>query len=239
MIGKGWATRDVVAAPTRPDLTPDASWQALEHLLGGLIRVRDGAIRLGPVPLLRLGPPAAVDGGWSWAIEGSLLARRPGGKVTIGWRDGQLVQRVEGYHPSLPGALYRATQLPFHHLVTRLSLLRVRGPLPAPGMPATPVARAAATAADLVLMLAAARAMGRRRVLARAVLLGAAYHVAAWSLDGSTLGQRLVGTRLLAVDGSRVTPGQAAVRLLLMPVAVLRMRAIHDEVAGTDEVATR
>jgi hypothetical protein len=33
-----------------------------------------------------------------------------------------------------------------------------------------------------------------------------------------------------------VTPGQALVRLAILPLALLRLRAVHDELAGTDVV---
>jgi hypothetical protein len=39
------------------------------------------------------------------------------------------------------------------------------------------------------------------------------------------------------VDGSGLSAGQAAVRLAALPVAALRRRNVHDEIAGTDVVA--
>ena len=73
-----------------------------------------------------------------------------------------------------------------------------------------------------------------------AVLLGiaAAYHVACWSVSGRTLGGLVVGQRVIAVDGSRPTVGQAAVRLLTLPLGWFR-GPIHDELAGTDVIVDR
>jgi hypothetical protein len=42
--------------------------------------------------------------------------------------------------------------------------------------------------------------------------------------------------RVVAVDGSKVSVGQALVRLALLPLAVVRMSSAHDEIAGTDVV---
>jgi uncharacterized RDD family membrane protein YckC len=124
-----------------------------------------------------------------------------------------------------------------HHLVTRLHLLRVRGRRPSPGVPAEPTRRIAAAAIDLGLCAALAASIGRRRRLPALLGIAAAYHVACWSLSGRTFGGLLMRQRVVAIDGSRPTVGQALVRLAALPVAALRLRAIHDEVAGTDVVA--
>ena len=172
-----------------------------------------------------------------WPIEGGIFARGPGGTFGIEAAGGRLRASVNGYRPSLPLVLYAVTQLPVHHLVTRLHLLRVRGRQPTPGMPAAPAKRLAAAAIDLGLCAALAAASGRR--LRLPVLLGitAGYHVACWSLSGRTLGGVLMGQRVVAVDGSRPSVGQAMLRLAALPVAAVRLRAIHDEVAGTEVVA--
>jgi hypothetical protein len=34
-----------------------------------------------------------------------------------------------------------------------------------------------------------------------------------------------------------MSPGQAIVRLLALPLAALRLRAVHDEIAGTEVIA--
>jgi hypothetical protein len=43
--------------------------------------------------------------------------------------------------------------------------------------------------------------------------------------------------RVVTVDGSGLSPGQAMVRLALLPVAAARRRSVHDEIAGTDVIA--
>ena len=42
--------------------------------------------------------------------------------------------------------------------------------------------------------------------------------------------------RVVAIDGSPVTPVQAMLRLIAVPFAAFRFRAIHDEVSATDVV---
>jgi hypothetical protein len=42
---------------------------------------------------------------------------------------------------------------------------------------------------------------------------------------------------VVSVDGSRVSAGQALIRLFALPVAALRMRAVHDEIAATEVIA--
>jgi hypothetical protein len=42
---------------------------------------------------------------------------------------------------------------------------------------------------------------------------------------------------VVSVDGSRVTAGQALIRLIALPLAVLRVRAVHDEIAGTEVIS--
>ena len=172
-----------------------------------------------------------------WPIEGGLFARTPGGRFSIEAIGGRVAATVEGYRPLLPRPLYMVTQLPVHHLVTRLHLLRVRGRQPAPGVPAEPTKRIAAAAIDLGFCAALAVIGGRRRRLPVLLGIATAYHVACWSTSGRTLGGVLMGQRLVSVDGSRPTVGQALVRLAALPVSALRLRAIHDEVAGTDVVA--
>ena len=66
--------------------------------------------------------------------------------------------------------------------------------------------------------------------------MAVAYHVACWSFGGLTLGGLLLGQRVVAVDGEAVTPGQALLRLAALPLSLIRLRAVHDEVAGTDVV---
>lgn len=203
----------------------------------GLVRARGNALYVGPLELLRFGPPTVTEARVDWPIEGGLLVRAPGGRFRIEAVRGRLVASVDGYRPSLPLPLYELTQLPIHHLLTRLHLLRIRGRQPTPGMPAEPTKRLAAAAIDLGLCAALAAASRRRLRLPVLVGIVASYHVACWSLSGRTLGGVLMRQRVLAVDGSRPSAGQAVVRLAALPLSALRLRAIHDEVAGTDVVS--
>jgi hypothetical protein len=202
---------DSVVAPLQPERAvlrdrffSDARRWSLGVVSGGRWR-----LSLGPVTLLRFAEPQAAPNGWSWPIVGGLLARAPGGSLTIDWSEGRLSAQVDGYRPLLPAPLYRLLQVPFHHLTTRLFLLRLRGQSPPPGRAAAPERRALATALDV----AACLALSRFR-LRRALLIGALYHVGFWSAFGQTPGEAAAGIRLLALDGSPVTPAQAVVRLL-------------------------
>lgn len=203
----------------------------------GLVRTRGNSMYLGPFEVHRFGQPVVARNGVEWPIEGGLLARAPGGRLRIETTGGRLVASVEGYQPRLPLPIYALTQLPIHHLVTRLHLLRVRGRQPASGMPAEPAKRIAAAAIDVALCAALAATSPRGRRLRALVGITACYHVACWSLSGRTLGGVIMGQRVVAVDGTRPSAGQAVVRLAALPVSALRLRAIHDEVAGTDVVA--
>ena len=127
--------------------------------------------------------------------------------------------------------LSNVTQLLYHHFVSRMALLQLRGRLPAEAPPAAPAARLAAGAIDAVVCLALARGS-----LRRAIPLAVGYHVACWSLGGLTLGGLLFGQRVVAVDGEAVTPGQALLRLAALPLSIFRLRAVHDEIAGTEVV---
>jgi hypothetical protein len=214
----------------------DGYMSDITKLTFGLVRTRGNALHLGPLELLRFGPPSVTRNGVEWPIEGGLFTHSPGGRFRIEARRGRLVASVSGYRPRLPFALYAVAQLPIHHLVTRLHLLRQRGRQPAPGMPAEPAKRLAAAAIDLGLCAALA-ATARRGRLRALFGIAAGYHLACWSLSGRTLGGVLMGQRVVAVDGSRPSLGQAVVRLAALPVSAIRLRAIHDEIAGTDVVA--
>ena len=218
--------------PPSPERLRDFYFGATERLTLGILKYRDRSFRFGPLELVRFGAPTPTADGWSFPIRGGALVAEPGGELRIGTRDGVTEVAVCGYRQALPLPLYRMTQLPFHHFQTRLVLLRLRGRVPAEAPPATPAARLAAGAVDALLCLGLAR--GRPR---RALPLAAAYLVAGWTICGGlTLGGLLVRQRVVAVDGSAVTPGQALLRLALLPVALFRLRAVHDEVAGTDVV---
>ena len=211
----------------------------IEGLTFGLIRVKGNALRLGPLPLIRFGRPRVTRTSVEWPIEGGLLARSAGGRLRIELLDGRLVESVDGYRPMLPRPIYALTQVPIHHLLTRLHLLLVRGRDPQPGPPANRSQRMAAAAIDAAVCVSAAAVIGRgRRRLP--VLLGVVvgYHVACWSMSGATLGGAVMRQRVVAVDGSNPTIGQAIVRLALLPLAAVRMRGVHDEIAGTDVVTS-
>jgi hypothetical protein len=215
----------------------DGFLRDIAALTVGLIRASDNSLYLGPIELLRFGfatvAPTRVD----WPIEGGMAVRAPGGHLTIQTAGGRLVSSVQGYQPRLPLPLYTLTQLPIHHLVTRLHLLRVRGRQPAPGVPVEPAMRVAAAAIDVALCAALAAASPRGRRLPALIGITACYHVACWSLSGRTLGGLAMKQRVVAVDGSKPSAGQAVVRLAALPLSVLRLRAMHDEVAGTDVVS--
>jgi hypothetical protein len=230
----GFAVEDVVGAPLEPGpgVLLDGFFREVTCLSGGLVRGERWRLRLGPLTLFRFGEPRPAPGGWSWPIVGGLLVGRPGGSLAFAWRAGRLWQALEGYRPRLPAPLYRRTQLPLHHAVSRLVLLRLRGPAPSPGIPAGPAQRLAAAAADLALCAGLAALLPRRRLAALGPL-AAIYHLAFWS-SGGTPGGRLLGQRLVSVDGTPPSAAQAALRLLTLPVAVRRLRALHDELAGTE-----
>ncbi len=215
----------------------DGFLRDIAALMLGLGRARANSIYLGPLELLRFGRATVAPTRVDWPIEGGLVVRAPGGHFRIEALRGRLVASVHGYQPRLPLPLYALTQLPIHHLLTRLHLLRVRGRQPAPGVPAEPTRRIAAAAIDLSLCAALAAASGRRLRLPALVGIAACYHVACWSLSGRTAGGVLMGQRVVAVDGSRPSPGQAVVRLAALPLSALRLRAIHDEIAGTEVVS--
>jgi hypothetical protein len=215
----------------------DSFWADIPALTLGLVHVRDVSLRVGPLELLRFGPAKVSRSGVQWPIEGGLLARAPGGRLRIEAGYGRLVASVEGYQPALPRPIYVLTQLPVHHLWTRLHLLRVRGRQPAPGAPADPSERFAAAAVDVGLCIAVAGVIGGRRRIPALLGITAGYHVVCWTFSGRTVGGALMRQRVVSVDGSRLSAGQAIVRLAALPLAALQRRNVHDEVAGTDVVS--
>jgi hypothetical protein len=208
----------------------------IEALTFGLIRVRENKLSLGPLELIRFGRPRTTRSSVQWPIEGGLLARSGGGRLRIELLYGRLVESVDGYRPTLPRPVYALTQVPIHHLLTRLHLLRVRGRQPEPGPAASRSRRIAAAAIDAGLCLSVAALVGRQRRLPALLGIAAGYHVACWSISGVTVGGAIMKQRVVAVDGSKVTAGQAIMRLALLPLALVRMRAVHDEVAGTEVI---
>ena len=228
-------SEDQVHAPDAParDELRDAFFSDISRLTG-VVHARGRSLRLGPLTLLRFGQPIFEDGSWSWPIAGGLLARSAGGTLRFGWKEGVLTGAVDGYHPLLPLFVHRLTQAPVHHLVTRLFLLRLRGPAPVPGRPASALRRQAAAAIDAAILVLPVRALARRSGPARAMAAGAvgAYLLAGWAAGG-TPGQRLAGTRLLAWDGTNPTWEQALVRLAAVPAALAAGRPLHDRAACT------
>lgn len=116
-------------------------WQAVDGFTRGSVRAswgdQGGRLRLvGGAVLLRFGPPELryADGTVScrYAIEGGILALRPGGSVTLAQRaeggEWEFSVTVEEYAPRLAarsgapwwtGALYAKGQSPFHAAVSR------------------------------------------------------------------------------------------------------------------------
>ncbi len=231
------ATRDRVAAAQNPGRDPlrDLYFPALPSLTLGLVSVRDGRCNVGPLTLLRFAEPQWDGDSWSWSILGGLLAWPPGGRLRVGYRSGQLFSAVEDYWPSLPRPVYALTQLPVHHLLSRLILLTQRGRLPPVGVPAGPAERLAAAGLDAAICGLLATRLRRRR-LRGLTLITVAYHLGSWSWAGRTLGGQVLGLRVVALDGSRPSLGQAVLRLSVLPLAAWRRRALHDEVARTDVV---
>jgi RDD family len=232
------AVEDSVAMPNAitGKALRDSFWPDIGALTLGLLRAQDNSIRLGPVELLRFGPAKVTSSSVQWPIEGGLLARSPGGRLRFEVVYGRLVASLEGYQPMIPRPLYTLTQLPIHHLWTRLHLLRVRGRQPSPGPPVDRSKRIAAAAIDAGICLGLAIAARRRRRIPALLGIAAGYHVACWSLSGLTLGGAVMKQRVVAVDGSKVSLGQAMVRLALLPLAAVRLRNVHDEIAGTDVI---
>jgi hypothetical protein len=166
-----------------------------------------------------------------WPIEGGLLARSPGGRWRIASSGDRLIASVEGYRPLLPRRVYAYTQLHIHHLLTRLYLLRVRGREPVIGVHVPSTERMQAAAVDLAFCFTLARLFGRRPKLLLGLIAG--YHIACWSTSGQTLGGVVMKQRVVAVDGSRISPLQAVLRLAALPLSWFLRRPVHDEFAGT------
>src|ERR1700693_2124584 len=238
MNGGQIATQDSVAIsrePTGRELH-DGYLHGIQEVTLGLVQARGTALYLGPLELLRFGPATITGSAVEWPIVGGMTARAPGGSFRIEAAGGRLVASGDGYRPRLPLPLYALTQLPVHHLLTRLHLLRVRGREPAPGSAAAPHGRRRAAAVDVAFCFTLAGIAGRRRRLPLLLGIAAVYHVACWSTSGRTLGGLVVGERVVAVDGSQPSLMQSVVRLLSLPLAWITRRAVHDELAGTDVI---
>jgi hypothetical protein len=230
---------DSVAMPgsVRGRALHDSFLADLPVLTFGLVRIRDSSLYFGPVELIRFGTARVTRTLLELPIEGGFLAREPGGHLRTESTGGRLVTSLDGYRPRLPKAIYLISQLPVHHLVTRLHLLRVRGRDPAAGIPATSSDRRRAAIVDAAFCLALARLSGRRPRVGVVLGIAAGYHIACWSLSGRTLGGLVMKQRVVAVDGSRPSVGQAVVRLIALPISWLRNSPDHDEMAGTEVIS--
>ncbi|HEV1991840.1 MAG TPA: RDD family protein [Candidatus Dormibacteraeota bacterium] len=211
----------------------DSYLKDIQKLTAGLIRVRESGLYIGPLHLLRLGRAKVTRHAVEWPIEGGMVARAAGGRFRIEADGGRLVASVEGYRPRLPLPLYRVTQLPIHHLLVRLHLLRVRGREPSLGLPATSQDRLRAAIVDVALCTVLTGVISKRPRLSLLLGVAAAYHVTCWSTSGRTLGGLVMRQRVVAVDGSRPTVGQSVVRLLALPFGWARGRPVQDEAAET------
>lgn len=213
----------------------DAYAGAVRDVTFGLCALQDNVVRFGPFPLLRFGAPKLTRYAVEWPIEGGLLAASAGGTWRVQSSRGVVEAAVSGYRPRLPRALYTISHLRVHELFTRLYLLRVRGSDPPPGPIAREPDRFRAGTIDAALCVTVAGFTGRRR-LRRALLIAAVYHVACWSLFGRTFGGVVMRQRVVAWDGSKMTPAQAILRLVLTPASWLTARPVHDERAATTVV---
>jgi RDD family len=204
----------------------------------GLIRVRGRSLCLGPIPLHTFGPPRMTSTSVSWPIEGGLLTAEAGGRFTIESAGGELKATVEGYRPMLPRAVYEATQLRLHHALVRVQLLRLAGQPPPPNAASMP-SRLAAAAIDTALCAGVAVVFGRRRPVRAFARIAIGYHLGCWASNGQTVGGRVMHQRIVASDGSHISPLQAALRLAALPLSALRRYPAHDDIAATAVVEDR
>lgn len=202
----------------------------------GLVRLRDRTQYVGPVPIHTFGPPSVKKNSVTWPILGGLLAAAPGGSITVVSTPTELRARVDGYRPMLPRSIYQQTQLRLHHALVRVQLLRLAELAP-PGEVAGLGSRAAAAGIDVAVCAGLTLAFARRRRLGAFVRIAAGYHLACWSTSGRTLGGRVMGQRVVSVDGSRLSLFQSALRLAALPLAALRRYPAHDDIAATTVVS--
>jgi RDD family len=211
--------------------------KTMSELTFGLVRASADALYLGPIELLRFGTPAITQSAVEWPIEGGWAAGAPGGTWRLESADGRLTASVRAYRPRLPRSVYGLVQVPIHRLLTRLFLLRAGATKPAPESAVDGADRWQSAAVDLAFCAALTGLTRRRSGLATFLGVAAGYHIACWSLSGRTLGGVVMNQRVVARDGSRLTPAQAAVRLIAQLWA-LTGRVDPDEIAGTQVVRT-
>lgn len=210
--------------------------ESVRELTFGLVTLRDEAVRIGPLTLLRFGTPAVTRTSVEWPIEGGLLAGTRGGTWRLSSAAGRVEATVTAFRPSLPRPLYAASHLQVHQLFTRLFLLRLHGRDASRGPAPVRSDRIRAASVDVAFCLTIARLAGRRR-LGRTLAVAAGYHVLCWSAWGRTFGGLVMRQRVVAVDGTRPTAQQSALRLALLPLAWLTGRQLHDEIAQTEVIA--
>jgi RDD family protein len=223
--------------PLSGEFLRDGFFEALAMLSLGLIRMEGDSLYVGPVEVLEFDVPATTSYAVTWPVEGGLLAGAPGGYLELRYDEGRLVARVEGYRPRLPRPIYMLTQLPIHHAVVRLQLLRLRGRKPVTGVPADVSGRLAGGLIDTGLCAGVTLALARRHRLRALLAIAAGYHIAAWAVSGRTIGGAILRQRVVSIDGSRPSLTQAVMRFATLPLAAFRLRAVHDEIAGTDVIA--
>src|SRR5690348_6546083 len=77
----------------------DAYGAAVRQLTFGLAQLRDDAVKIGPIPLLRFGAPKVTRYAVEWPIEGGLLAGSAGGAWRVQSSKGVVTASVTGYRP--------------------------------------------------------------------------------------------------------------------------------------------
>src|SRR5260370_32862291 len=110
------STGDSVAVAGRlsGEALRDAYVDALSSLTLSLVRLRDNAIVLGPLTLLRFGEPTITSDAAEWPIEGGLLARDPGGPRRLQASGDPVEASLAGDRAPLPRPVYMLTHLLVH-----------------------------------------------------------------------------------------------------------------------------
>src|SRR5919197_3276715 len=96
----------------------DSYAAAVKELTLGLGELRDNAVRLGPITLLRFGAPTVTRYAVDWPIEGGLLAGAAGGRWRVQCSRGVVEASVTAYRPRLPRVVYTVSHLRVHQLFT-------------------------------------------------------------------------------------------------------------------------
>lgn len=211
-------------------------WEATHRLTFGLLGRRGSSIVAGPFELLRFGTPVVDASSVEWSVEGGLLAGEARGRWRLAERNGKVVASLEGFVPRLPRPLYAMSHEQVHLLFTRLFLLGLGDRGERPGPPAPSRNRIRAATVDVAFCLTLNRVFSRRVRPVTAVALLAGYHIACWSTSGRTLGGVMMGQRVVSIDGRKLTPGQAVLRLVTVPLSWIARRPVHDEIAATDVI---